>query len=326
MNSHIRRSGCNGRCSWSHGKGSGTIRGSEGRKGLGEGKPLANHDSIACVQLIDGVVYDWLLTTWCFMHRVHPRTVLANHTVLRISISLTDSNLFIEFLVFIRFYKIPNRNLVTKSEKKEKRKKVGPSVTSRFSHRFFFFANTTVIEISHGQTLQVAVERTSGRVQLALVWNEENYRAATPKLQLFAKELRSSDPELFHSIWANFRYYYCYYYSSSSMSIRHLRLITQTRSQTKIFVGTLVPIWITTDHKSLLWQQARSAFNGCSVSLTPKLKSAVKVCLFLLFFLSQGYHVSLFLRLNADFWIVHISMKMAPRTYLFGTEHGKWQS
>lgn len=43
-------------------------------------------------------------------------------------------------------------------------------------------------------------------MQLTLVWNEENFRDATPKLQLLAKDLRSSRPELFHSIWANFRY------------------------------------------------------------------------------------------------------------------------
>ncbi|CAM9890503.1 unnamed protein product [Ectocarpus sp. 13 AM-2016] len=53
--------------------------------------------------------------------------------------------------------------------------------------------------------VQMAVERTSGQVQLTLVWNEENYRDATPKLQLLAKDLRSSRPELFHSIWVNFR-------------------------------------------------------------------------------------------------------------------------
>ena len=50
------------------------------------------------------------------------------------------------------------------------------------------------------------MERSSGKVQLALVWNEECYRDATPKLQLLAKDLRSSYPDLFHSIWANFRY------------------------------------------------------------------------------------------------------------------------
>lgn len=43
-------------------------------------------------------------------------------------------------------------------------------------------------------------------MQLTLVWNEECYRDATPKLQLLAKDLRSTHPELFHSIWANFRY------------------------------------------------------------------------------------------------------------------------
>ncbi|CAM9744098.1 unnamed protein product, partial [Hapterophycus canaliculatus] len=53
--------------------------------------------------------------------------------------------------------------------------------------------------------VQMAVERTSGKVQLTLVWNEENYRDATPKLQLLAKDLRSRQPDLFHSIWANFR-------------------------------------------------------------------------------------------------------------------------
>ncbi|CAM9562748.1 unnamed protein product [Scytosiphon promiscuus] len=53
--------------------------------------------------------------------------------------------------------------------------------------------------------VQMAVERTSGKVQLTLVWNEESYRDATPKLQLLAKDLRSRQPELFHSIWANFR-------------------------------------------------------------------------------------------------------------------------
>lgn len=52
----------------------------------------------------------------------------------------------------------------------------------------------------------MAVERTSGKVQLTLVWNEENYRDATPKLQLLAKDLRSRQPDLFHSIWVNFRY------------------------------------------------------------------------------------------------------------------------
>lgn len=49
------------------------------------------------------------------------------------------------------------------------------------------------------------MERKSGQVQLTLVWNTESYRDATPKLQLLAKDLRSSKPELFHSIWANFR-------------------------------------------------------------------------------------------------------------------------
>eukprot|EP00752_Nemacystus_decipiens_P008520 g7609.t1 len=53
--------------------------------------------------------------------------------------------------------------------------------------------------------VQIAVERTSGQVQLTLVWNEESYRDATPKLQLLAKDLRSTYPGLFHSIWANFR-------------------------------------------------------------------------------------------------------------------------
>ncbi|CAM9934407.1 unnamed protein product, partial [Ectocarpus sp. 4 AP-2014] len=56
-----------------------------------------------------------------------------------------------------------------------------------------------------GDLRYMAVERTSGQVQLTLVWNEENYRDATPKLQLLAKDLRSSRPELFHSIWVNFR-------------------------------------------------------------------------------------------------------------------------
>lgn len=51
----------------------------------------------------------------------------------------------------------------------------------------------------------MAVERTSGKVQLTLVWNEENYRDATPKLQHLAKDLRSRQPDLFHSIWVNFR-------------------------------------------------------------------------------------------------------------------------
>lgn len=49
------------------------------------------------------------------------------------------------------------------------------------------------------------MERSSGQVQLTLVWNEECYRDATPKLQLLAKDLRSAQPELFHSIWVNFR-------------------------------------------------------------------------------------------------------------------------
>ena len=63
----------------------------------------------------------------------------------------------------------------------------------------------------------MAVERSSGKIQLALVWNEECYRDATPKLQLVAKDLRSSKPDLFHSIWANFRQATaCSYFSCAS--------------------------------------------------------------------------------------------------------------
>ncbi|KAG5177747.1 S-adenosyl-L-methionine-dependent methyltransferase [Tribonema minus] len=53
--------------------------------------------------------------------------------------------------------------------------------------------------------VQASVERSSGKVQLTLVWNAEDYRGATPHLQLLVKELRARAPDLFHSIWANFR-------------------------------------------------------------------------------------------------------------------------
>ena len=71
-----------------------------------------------------------------------------------------------------------------------------------FIGRFFCYLGVFAFDLC---CVKVAVERSSGKVQLALVWNEECYRHATPKLQLLAKDLRSSKPDLFHSIWANFR-------------------------------------------------------------------------------------------------------------------------
>jgi 23S rRNA (uracil1939-C5)-methyltransferase len=52
--------------------------------------------------------------------------------------------------------------------------------------------------------VQMSVERSTGKVQLTLVWNAEDYRAATPHLQLLVKEIKARAPDLFHSIWANF--------------------------------------------------------------------------------------------------------------------------
>jgi 23S rRNA (uracil1939-C5)-methyltransferase len=53
--------------------------------------------------------------------------------------------------------------------------------------------------------VQATVERRTGRVQLTLVWNADDYREATPALQLLVKELNKAAPDLFHSVWANFR-------------------------------------------------------------------------------------------------------------------------
>mmetsp|Transcript_32138 Transcript_32138/g.55468 ORF Transcript_32138/g.55468 Transcript_32138/m.55468 type:complete len:562 (-) Transcript_32138:298-1983(-) len=52
---------------------------------------------------------------------------------------------------------------------------------------------------------QLAVERATGRVQLTLVWNTEDFKASVPFLQLLVKDLKKREPELWHSIWANFR-------------------------------------------------------------------------------------------------------------------------
>ncbi|CAN0500333.1 unnamed protein product, partial [Discosporangium mesarthrocarpum] len=52
---------------------------------------------------------------------------------------------------------------------------------------------------------KIAIERSSGLVQLTLVWNAVDYKQATPHMQLLVKELRRREPELFHSIWVNFR-------------------------------------------------------------------------------------------------------------------------
>lgn len=52
--------------------------------------------------------------------------------------------------------------------------------------------------------VQLSVERSTGKVQLTLVWNAHDYREATPHLQLLVKELKAKAPDLWHSIWANF--------------------------------------------------------------------------------------------------------------------------
>ncbi|CAM9317158.1 unnamed protein product, partial [Chrysoparadoxa australica] len=53
--------------------------------------------------------------------------------------------------------------------------------------------------------VQASVERRSGKVQLTLVWNVDEYKESVPHLQLLVKELKKQAPDLFHSIWANFR-------------------------------------------------------------------------------------------------------------------------
>jgi len=51
------------------------------------------------------------------------------------------------------------------------------------------------------------VERRTGKVQLTLVWNTDNFRQATPVLPRLVQQLKSMDKDnsLWHSIWVNFR-------------------------------------------------------------------------------------------------------------------------
>lgn len=51
--------------------------------------------------------------------------------------------------------------------------------------------------------LQFSVSRHTGKVQLVLVWNAENYKSCSASLQRFVKRLKSRD-DLFHSIHINF--------------------------------------------------------------------------------------------------------------------------
>jgi tRNA/tmRNA/rRNA uracil-C5-methylase (TrmA/RlmC/RlmD family) len=55
----------------------------------------------------------------------------------------------------------------------------------------------------HLRYVQMMVERHSNRVQLTLVWNADNYRTASPTVQLLVKRLKLYP--MFHSLWINFR-------------------------------------------------------------------------------------------------------------------------
>ena len=57
--------------------------------------------------------------------------------------------------------------------------------------------------VGHLRYVQMMVERHSNRVQLTLVWNADNYRRASPTVQLLVKKLKLYP--MFHSLWINFR-------------------------------------------------------------------------------------------------------------------------
>ena len=58
-------------------------------------------------------------------------------------------------------------------------------------------------DVGHVRYVQMMVERHSNRVQLTLVWNADNFRAASPTAQRLVKKLKLYP--MFHSIWLNFR-------------------------------------------------------------------------------------------------------------------------
>jgi tRNA/tmRNA/rRNA uracil-C5-methylase (TrmA/RlmC/RlmD family) len=57
--------------------------------------------------------------------------------------------------------------------------------------------------VGHLRYVQMMVERHSNRVQMTLVWNADNYRTASPTVQLLVKRLKLYP--MFHSLWINFR-------------------------------------------------------------------------------------------------------------------------
>ncbi len=57
----------------------------------------------------------------------------------------------------------------------------------------------------HLRYVQLSVERRSGKVQATLVWNAASFKEARPQLQLLVKRINKTAPNLFHSVWANFR-------------------------------------------------------------------------------------------------------------------------
>jgi len=51
--------------------------------------------------------------------------------------------------------------------------------------------------------VQLQVERSTGKICLTLVWNAEDLKGCQPGLTLLIKELKRSDPQLWHSIWCH---------------------------------------------------------------------------------------------------------------------------
>ena len=68
-------------------------------------------------------------------------------------------------------------------------------------------ANTPAFQTTSGEGglryVQAQVERSTGRVCLTLVWNAEQLKETQPPLSRLIKQLRTAEPDLWHSLWCH---------------------------------------------------------------------------------------------------------------------------